>query len=272
MYNMTVVIMAVLYASMVSMYWFGLGGAHAVILRNIAYLLTPLIALGSAVYAALQYGPTGRRGKTLMMLSAGMGCWFVGEALFFAYEFILNIDPFPSIADVFYLAAYPLFFVALTNEIGGIAEVWKKIRPDILFLFSVAAVVMAALVFYFGIYLAFDPQQTLLVNSIAMAYGVGDLLLIIATMFLLVLAWEFRGGRLSRVWFSLFFSFIAILVADILFAKFNDAYKNEEWFYKSLIDSFFMAGYFLFAISLTDFGIAVSEIRMKLLRRAKKSR
>src|SRR6185369_5807284 len=129
---------------------------------------------------------------------------------------------------------------------------WKGIAKPTLFLFVLVSLLLAALVGYFGIYQAYKPAETLLSNSIAIGYGVGDLLLILVTVLLLVLVWEFRGGKLSRVWLIMFCGFIFTLVADILFAMYRLQYDMQIWFYKSLLDSFWIAGYLLFASAFFD--------------------
>jgi len=48
--------------------------------------------------------------KSLIFLVIAFGCWFAAEQTWNLYEHVLDIDPYPSIADVFYLAA-PIFML-----------------------------------------------------------------------------------------------------------------------------------------------------------------
>lgn len=47
------------------------------------------------------------------LLTAGVALWALGDALWAVFDHVLGVDPFPSAADVVYLAAYPLFVLGL---------------------------------------------------------------------------------------------------------------------------------------------------------------
>lgn len=257
-------ILGVLFLICDSFYWLRIGGNLNVFLHSTVYLIPPFIAVIAGAFALDIYGLKGDKTQTLILLILGISCWFVGETFWYMYEFVSFINPFPSFADVFYLLSYPLFLLALMHEIKSIKISWKKIHPSIIFLFVFAFISLAILVVYFGVILAFDPTVSIFANVIAMGYGIGDLLLVVANTLVLVLAWEFRGGKMSRVWISLFIAFISILVADILFAIHSEAYEKEVWFWKSLLDSFWMLGYILFAFAFFDFGFSILAVKRKL--------
>lgn len=257
MFKRIAIILWSIYVIAFSIYWFHIGGTNTVILRNTVYLIVPFVATIGGVFALSMFGFRGSRAKTILLLTLGLGCWFIGEVIFYVFEFILHSNPFPSIADFFYLIAYPLMFFAIINEIRHTKIHLKKIHPSLIFLFCIAALTLSFLVVYFGVYLAFDPQETLFTNFIATGYGVGDLLLILANICVLILAWEFRKGSLSHLWLFFFVGFLFMLIADILFAMYTPQYKAEVWFYRSLLDSMWMAGYTFFANALFDLGFSL---------------
>lgn len=264
MYKKITAILWSIYLFALAIYWFRLGGENTIILGSTSYLFIAFFAVLGGIFSLKLYGFKGSRAKTLLFLTLGVSCLFVGEILFYWYEFFLNTDPFPSIADIFYLVSYPLILVALYNEIQQTNLSWKKIHASIIFLFGITASLFALIVFYFGVYVAYDAQADFLSNSIAISYGVGDMFLIIADLFVVVLAWEFRGGKYSRSWILLFLSFFAMLIADILFAIYYDQYKGEEWFYRSLLDTLWMLSYILFAQGLFSFGSAILAAKSQL--------
>ena len=53
------------------------------------------------------------------LIAAGTGVWAAADALYAWYQHVEFIDPFPSLADVFYLAVYPLFGAGLLLHCGG---------------------------------------------------------------------------------------------------------------------------------------------------------
>jgi hypothetical protein len=93
-------------------------------------------------------------------------------------------------------------------------------------------------------------------------------LVILANIVLLILAWEFRGGKFARVFLALCLSFVSIFVADIIFAI--DEGQYQLWFYKSLLDSLWMGGYIFFTYALCEFGFSVQDAYRKLLNQPQK--
>lgn len=255
----TVGFLFILYLICLAVYWLQIGGIYAVPLRDIIYLFTPIAAITGGIFSFRATGFKNIRTKTVFFLTLGIICWFIGEVLWDYYELILKINPFPSIADIFYILAYPLMLIGLVHEIKISGISWKKIYPAIVFLLVIISVLFTTVVLYFGVYLAYNPQETLLTNSIAMSYGIGDLLLIIANIFVLILAWEFRGGKLSRTWFGLFIGFIVMLIADILFGIYTDQYKAQIGIYRYSIDSLYMLSYLIMAYILFNFGFSVRD-------------
>lgn len=219
------VLLGLLYFVALLVYWLHLGGRYFEPLRDSLYLFTPLTSVIAGIFLLRLYGTKGFRARTFILLTLGISCLFVGEVLWNYYEYFLHINPFPSNADIFYLTAYPLFFMGLINEIRGVEFNWHSLKRETIFLLTIVSILLIILVFYFGIYLAYDAKETLSTNIIAMGYGIGDVILILTNIFVLVLAWEFRGGKFSHTWIAIFCSFIMTLIADILFAIFTDPYK-----------------------------------------------
>lgn len=73
-----------------------------------------LIGLSSAVaiVVGVRKNRPSRRAPWYLM-AAGQSMWMSGDALYSWYEDVQQVSPFPSPADAFYLAGYPLTFVAL---------------------------------------------------------------------------------------------------------------------------------------------------------------
>lgn len=264
------IVLVVLAIALACVYWLGIG-FNQIALRESLYLATSGIAMVGGLCALFSYGFKGPRTRTLLLLTGGMGYLFIGELFFDYYEYILGINPFPSVADIFYMLAYPMLVLGLINEVIVARVNWEKLNKIVLLLFFTCAVLFAVIVGYFGIYQAYDAQRSLLANGIAMSYGVGDLLLIVASLLIFILIKEFQGGILSRVLFKLFFGFLCTLVGDILFAIYTTQYDRQIWFYKSLLDSFWVAGYLLFASAMFDFAFSIQEAYQKIGKLGKKS-
>jgi hypothetical protein len=51
----------------------------------------------------------GLHGRTYAEFVAGLALWFVAKVLWSYYELDAEIDPFPSLADAFWIAGYAPF-------------------------------------------------------------------------------------------------------------------------------------------------------------------
>lgn len=265
-----VLILTVIYIAVLSSYWLGFSINTIIPTRDFLYLFTPLAAVLGGVFSLRIYGIKGKRMVTLLLLTAGIASWFIGDGIYDYYQYILNTNPFPSVADYFYIIGYPLLFFGLINEIRTNHIHWREKYSKVLFPLLIVLCVFITMVGYFGVYLAYNAQESFFVNIIAMSYGLGDLVLIITNMLVLRLVLEFRGGKLSKVWIGIFISFISTLIADILFAIYTPSYKTNVGIFKNLIDSLYMLSYLLFAYSLFNFGLTIKEINKKIPHLKKK--
>ena len=71
-------------------------------------MATPLLVAGVAFVIALRYGLSEVFGKSYLIYGLGNFAVFLAEFIYYAYDTIYGIDPYPSMADVFFFAVYPL--------------------------------------------------------------------------------------------------------------------------------------------------------------------
>ena len=122
-------------------------------LRNGVYLLTPLIAIVAGFFTVRAYGFPSEHSRNFMLIIAGLGLWFVGEVIFSSYT-LAGIDPYPSIADIFYLLAYPFLMVGFYWESRSLKA---RLSSGDRVLFAVFCLLTAAVVFYTGGFPALYP-------------------------------------------------------------------------------------------------------------------
>ena len=131
-------------------------------------------AVGLVLATRKEFDVRLRRGWAL--ISAGMLCNAVAEALWFYYAGILMVDPFPSTADVFYLLFYPLMLA------GILSLPFAPLRQsDVAILWLDLGIVLSASVMVFWYFivapiLAADGVD--LGTVVSVAYPVGDFLLL----------------------------------------------------------------------------------------------
>jgi hypothetical protein len=262
----TTIALGGLFAFISYVYVARLGGDDNTLISNILFLLPPLLATVCAGFASHAYGLRNVHGRAFAYMCAGLLCLFIGEATFFILSFFLHIDPFPSIADVFYLAAYPLLFVGIIRELFFHRPRLRDFNKLVLLFIVLFSLVLAFLVSYFGVYSAYDASESLLYNYIAIGYGVGGLILIVPSLFVLKMALDYRGGRLYYSWTLFLIALIFLLVGDILFSIFEPQYSELIYPY-TLIDLAWTACYLLFTFSFYYTGRTIQHLQTKIIKK-----
>ncbi|HXW03361.1 MAG TPA: two-component sensor histidine kinase, partial [Nitrosarchaeum sp.] len=64
--------------------------------------------------------------KAFVLFTIGVSFWFTADQIWVIYENIYDVDPFPSIADIFYIGAYPFFVGFLLLSLKPIKKLITK--------------------------------------------------------------------------------------------------------------------------------------------------
>jgi diguanylate cyclase (GGDEF)-like protein len=189
--------------------WLGLGGPG---LDEVAggYLYDAVVvAAGVAVLLRARAVP--RERAAWLLFGAGILCWALGELYW--TRFILHdpSPPYPSPADAFYLAFYPLSYAGLALLVRArAAELdWRRWTDG-----AIAALGTAALgtAFVFD-FVADRTTGTALEVATSLAYPLGD----IAMLSLVVGVVALTDWRAGRTWSLLLLGLAAQVVADIAY-------------------------------------------------------
>lgn len=244
-------------------YWMRMGGEVNAAFRTLFYLAVPWTAFVCALIAAVQYGKGSLR-PVFWTFAAGLLCYGIAEGLWLWYDLILQVDPFPSLADAFYLGAYPFFFAGIVWALRQAEFSWKMIHPSTRFLLALIVALAGIFEGYFGIYQGYQPSLPVLDNVISMSYSVADFFLLMFSLLVLILAWEYRGGKLMRFWLWVFVACLTTLAADIGFSMFYDAYLGEEIIAVNALDSLWILSYLFFALAMTSVVEYIQNARAQL--------
>lgn len=109
----------------------------AEMIASIFSFLNPLIASIIGFIVAFRYKGAAVFQKAYLALSAGFFAIFLGEIIYFAYDlFIPDVDPYPSIADIFFFAQYPLLLSHIiinvrffSPKLNKISKIWIVLFP-----------------------------------------------------------------------------------------------------------------------------------------------
>ena len=159
-------------------------GAGA-IATGVYYLLPPgpravlNVVVGASAVAAIAAGIAWHRPARRLawwLIAAAQGLFVAGDALFSINELVLQIEPFPSLADALYLPGYPVLaagLALLTLSRSAGRDVAGVIDAAIIAIgFGLLSWVLV-MVPYFQ-----DPSLALVELLVSLAYPVGDVLLL----------------------------------------------------------------------------------------------
>lgn len=263
MRSKTVLFLVVLFGVISLFYSTRIGGRYYSIITSGLALVPPMLAWVYGFRAANTFNSTNKHRRSLQLISAGLLFWFLGELAFFFFQYMAHIDPFPSVADLSYIAGYVLLWAGLSMEIRINKASLKDFNQYIQFLIGLIMALLVGAVVYFGVFLAFVASEPLLNNIVVMSYGFGDLILIAPTLYVLKMAVDYRGGRLFMSWALILIALLLNLSADVSFAIYRNAYTMGLWPY-NMIDIIWALTYMLFAYSFYATASHVREVRAKL--------
>ena len=212
------------------------------IFGNIAKIFSLLIASLSLTFTTNAYTPGERAKRAWTFLSAGMWIWVFAQWIFAQYKMVMGLSLYPSIADIFFVAAYFPLAAGLIVLILDFRSTGLPMGGRNSYLIQIAVlIIFYAAVFFKWLWPLAMNQDPLATKFLNVGYPTVDFLLFALTTVLIRISWALRGGSLAKTYIALALGFILIAIADTIFA------------YKSIptIDILFFSAYFLCALAGT---------------------
>jgi signal transduction histidine kinase len=177
--------------------------------RNIVYSLTEAAAVAGVVFGVRRYRPS--TPVAWLLIAAGFATYLVGDIIWLVY-LAQGRSPFPSPADFFYLAGYPLIaagLVVAVRQRGAVVDARAWLDAG---MFAVVGALCG------WIFLARptidDPTLSSWETFVAITYPAGDVLLIVvAARFLMGASWRYRSLEL------LLLGLVFTLAGDVVFQR-----------------------------------------------------
>jgi PAS domain S-box-containing protein len=232
-------IIAILY-TFVNIAWtyFHWGGTERVtLLANLFSFLPSLLAVAAAWHVAINKKINMPLRRAWFVLGLSFLMFLIGNAVWAYLEVILEVEPFPSIADIFYLAFYPL---ALWGLLAMPAPQQNRRESLVLWLDLLSVLTVATMfVGYFIIVpTVAGSSGDLLTQVIAPAYPIGSLFL---TGGMLVVLYHQTPPDMRNVFFFLLIGMTIFLASDFAFG------------YSSLVGTYAVGGW-------TDAGWNIAQL------------
>lgn len=215
------------------------GDRGVTVVDDIGEAVAALIAGGACAWAA--WRSDGRLRRAWVLIGAAAFSWAAGEFVWSIYEVALNVAvPFPSLADVGFLAAIPLTVagvLSFSTDARGTASSWRLWLDGIIVALSLTFIAWAA-----GLKTV-AAGETGIDQVISLAYPVGDI--VIMTMLILVLrrAVAQQQGRMLLLLGGL----ASLAVADSAFAYLTAG--NNFTVVGNVLDAGWVVGFLMIALA-----------------------
>lgn len=157
--------------------------------------------------------------RTFFYLTLTLSFFFIAEQIWTVYEYFLFIDPYPSIADIFYVLTYPFFALFLFSYLKPVR---KQISKQII-CFSIVLSSMFILPVFMTTY-ELNSESNVFEFIMALAYPLGDAILLIPAI--VGILFFFRGER-NYFWGAMLIGIVLTVVADVMFT-FLDSIEAYE--------------------------------------------
>lgn len=183
----------------------GLEFENADLLISIFSFLNPLAVTIASFIVAVKYIDAGLYRKAYVALGFAYLMIFLGEMTYLTYDLFLGIDPYPSIADMFFFLQYPLALVYLILNIRFFSTFTKKSKVWITILPVMILTAYASIAFTELGEFGFDFFYGVLFVTFAS----------ILLAFAVLGATIFREGLLGKAWMILVIGILSLTIGDI---------------------------------------------------------
>lgn len=208
---------------------------------DVMYIQITGVLVFLTLILAARFRGNGIHGRAWLLFLGAMSSWFIAEALWSVNELVYHNNPFPSIADVFYVSGYPFMLLFLINYL-------KPVRKAITTKMVFAAIAISAVISVPSIYMAysFDPKVSALENVLATAYPIADAIIFVPAIIGIVL---FFQGEVNFTWSLICIGILCSALGDIGFqaAEFTDTYYTGH-----PVDIILMWSYIFYAFGVYD--------------------
>ena len=200
------------------------GAALEMVIADAAFIPLGVLGVAFALLAARR-SPTDSGRRAWILIGLAFAAYCAGDIAWFVLEVVLATQPYPSIADVGYLAFYPL-------GLAGLIALPRE-RPESRFRTLLDLAIVAGALGIVVWWLVIEPVAAAGSSTgpemlVALAYPVGDLLLLIG----LAVALMSRLVGTSRVALLLLGGGLVLnVVADLSYARLSleETYQSGGW-------------------------------------------
>jgi hypothetical protein len=206
------------------------------------------VGTGAGVLVARRFEGENPVRSAWWLLTVGIGATFLGQAWLAPFQISSGESPFPSPADLFFVAAYPFFIAALLSfsrayQLAGFPVPRRRAR-----LLIVAGVaLLAGGAGYTILQPIVGADMPALEKTLNVGYPALDFILLIPLALLLRTALGLGMSPVGRVWLTFLTGFLAMCLGDIGYAYFSALGLTQV---DPVVHASFLTAYALIAIGV----------------------
>ena len=212
------------------------------IFSNVVAPIAAGVSFVAALFCVRKYGfGFGRFNRVWVLFALGTAFSMVAESIWTIYNYVLNVAiPYPSAADIFYIAAYVPLFAGFVAYLQMFSRAMTKTRLAVA---AVAIALSAIVVLTVVVPIEFSKSQAAALNFTDALYPILDLSLLSVALLCLVI---FINGKLGKWWLLICGGAIFNIAGDELFL-----YQTSQstYYNGSASDLLFIVGYLFFALA-----------------------
>lgn len=218
-----------------------LGKESATVFTDWIFLPIPAALVVLSVVTVKKHGLTGDHGKAWIFFTIFAVCWFMAEQVWTVCELVYHQKPFPSGADLFYIAGYPAYFVFSLLYLKPFKDAVSRKK---IILASAVAISLLIPTLYMTLENNTDEDQLSVV--LGAFYPVADAIVLVPAMIGVML---FLGGRVSFLWSLVLIGILLEVVADTGFQYIS---LDGSYYTGHPVDILFLWSYIVFSFGVYD--------------------
>ncbi len=195
------------------------------------------------------------------LLALGIVSWTVAESLWLYFSLTYSEVPYPSLADLFWLAGYIPILAAFFWRHSRLRIVQSPLQKWVNYLIVILFIAATGFYVIWPTITAFDPTK-ILESLLNIAYPLTDLTL---SILILRLFFSTQTGRFAITWQLLGLGFLAMAIADLMFSygDWNGIYypDGNPNLFSIILDVLYYNSYLLIAVGILAFGYILAMDR-----------
>lgn len=226
-------------------------------------LLIYVIVSGSllvlSIIIASRFGTKGDHGKAWLLFAVFATMWFVAERIVMVYNLTTGKEPFPSEADLFWIAGYPFLF---SFSLIYLKPVKKAISTKLLIVATLTSLGLLSGSLLFS----YDEMigQNLYEVGVGVGYIVGDSIILVPAIIGVVL---FFRGKVNFLWSLICVGMLLQISADTAFLL---ATVEDSYYQGHIVDLLYTWSYIMFSFGVYSHLRIFTHYKKKFLDDAEK--